>query len=55
MRQKTVGTLGILARLHRDGRAPRLGLVVEKLRRDLHFRVSDDLVREASEKASEPI
>jgi len=52
---KAIGTLGILARLHLDGRAPELELTVEKLRRDLHFRVSHELIKEAVERASEPI
>lgn len=55
MRRKAIGTLGILARLHLHGRAPQLPVMVEKLRRDLQFRVSDELVRKAIERASEPI
>jgi predicted nucleic acid-binding protein len=55
MRRKAIGTLGILTRLHLHGRAPELENMVEKLRRDLQFRVSDELVREAVERATEPI
>jgi predicted nucleic acid-binding protein len=55
MKQKTVGTLGILARLYRDGQISDLDLMVEKLRRDLRYRVSNELVLEAVSKASEPI
>lgn len=55
MEQKTVGTLKILARLHQEGRAPELHRMVQKLRRDLGYRVSQELVQEAAEKASEPI
>lgn len=55
MERKAVGTIRILARLHLDGRAPETNGLVLKLRRDLHFRVSDELVRVAIEMASEPI
>jgi uncharacterized protein len=55
MDKKAVGTLGILARLHRVGLAPELGVIVDKLRRDLRYRVSDELVQKAVENASEPI
>jgi uncharacterized protein len=55
MERKAVRTLGIIARLHREGRAPELNQMVGKLRRDLRFRVSDELIKEAVERASEPI
>ncbi len=55
MKQKAIGTLGILARLYRDGRLRDLDRIVEKLRRDLRYRVTDELVQEAVEKASQPI
>ena len=55
MGQKPIGTLAILARLERDGQAPELARMVSKLRRDLHFRVSDELVKQAIETAAEPI
>lgn len=55
MKQKAVGTIGILARLYQDGRVRDLDLLVRKLRRDLRYRVSDELVHEAIEKASTPI
>lgn len=50
-----VGTLRILARLGLEGRAPELDRMVRKLRRDLGFRVSDELVRQAVEMASQSI
>jgi predicted nucleic acid-binding protein len=55
MERKAIGTLRILARLNWEGRAPELNRMVEKLRRDLRYRVSDELVQEAIGKASEPI
>jgi predicted nucleic acid-binding protein len=55
MGRKPIGTLAILARLERDGHAPELARMVSKLRRDLHFRVSDELVRQAIETAADPI
>jgi predicted nucleic acid-binding protein len=55
MRRRAVGTLRILARLDLHGRAPNYKAMVEKLRRDLSFRASDELVREAADRASEPI
>jgi predicted nucleic acid-binding protein len=53
--QKPVGTLAILARLELDGRAPQITQMVGKLRKDLQFRVSDRIVRQAIEAAAEPI
>jgi predicted nucleic acid-binding protein len=50
-----VGTLRILARLDLEGRAPELDHMVKKLRRDLGFRASDELVRQAMEMASQSI
>ncbi len=55
MGQKPVGTLAILARLALDGHAPEFTRMVGKLRRDLQFRVSDGIVRQAIETAPEPI
>jgi uncharacterized protein len=50
-----VGTVRILARLSRDGLAAEPKFLVRKLRRDLHFRVSDHVVEEAIAIAPEPI
>jgi predicted nucleic acid-binding protein len=55
MDKKAVGTIRILARLHLDGRAPEPNALVQKLRKDLHFRASDELIRAAIKMASEPI
>ena len=50
-----VGTVRLLARLNLEGRAPELGRLVRILRRDLKFRVSDDVVRRAIDIAAVPI
>jgi uncharacterized protein len=55
MGRKPVGTLAILARLELDGHAPEITRMVGKLRRDLQFRVSDEIVKQAIRTASEPI
>jgi len=55
MGRKPVGTLRLLARLNLEGRAQEVGILVQKLRRDLAFRVSDDVVRQAIDIAVEPI
>ena len=55
MGRKAVGTLRLLARLNLEGRAPDLHGLVRVLRRDLDFRVSDEIVRQAIELAPEPI
>jgi len=52
---KTVGTLRLLARLNLEGRAPELSDLVRILRRDLEFRVSDEIVRQAIDLAAEAI
>lgn len=52
---KPVGTLRLLARLSLEGRASDVRSMVRKLRRDLRFRVSDDLIERALDAASEPI
>lgn len=52
---RSVGTLRILARLHLEGRAAELDSLVRKLRRDVGFRASDDLVQEAMKLSSETI
>lgn len=55
MGMKAVGTLRLLARLNLEGRAPELLGMVKILRRDLDFRASDDIVRQAIDLAAEPI
>lgn len=55
MGKKAVGTLRLLARLSLEGRAPELVVLVRKLRRDLDFRASDEVVHRAMDVASEPI
>lgn len=55
MGRKPVGTLRLLACLNLEGRAPELPGLVLVLRRDLDFRVSDKIVRQAIDLAAEPI
>ncbi len=55
MGRRTVGTLRLLARLNLEGRAPQLPGLVRVLRRDLDFRVSDEIVQQAIDLAAEPI
>ena len=55
MGRKPVGTLRLLARLNLEGRAQEVGILVQKLRRDLAFRVSDDIIRQAIDIAADPI
>jgi predicted nucleic acid-binding protein len=55
MGRRAVGTLRLLARLNLEGRAPDLISLVSTLRRDLDFRVSDEIVQQAIELAAEPI
>ncbi len=55
LRLKVVGTIRLLARLNRDGLAEEPMPLIRKLRRDLGFRVSDEVVREAIARAAEPI
>jgi hypothetical protein len=50
-----VGTLRLLARLSLEGRAPEVFGLVGKLRQDLEFRVSDEIVEQAIALAGEPI
>ena len=52
---KAVGTLRLLARLGLEGRAPELRALVRILRRDLNFRVADEVVQQALDIAAEPI
>lgn len=55
MSRKSLGTLRLLARLNLEGRAPELPILVKKLRDDLDFRSSDDIVQRAMDLATEPI
>jgi uncharacterized protein len=55
MGRKAVGTLRLLARLNLEGRAPEISSLVRVLRRDLDFRVSDEIVQQAIDLAAEPI
>jgi uncharacterized protein len=52
---KLVGTVRILARLHLEGRAAETDVLVRKLRKDLRFRVADEVVKQAIANAAEPI
>lgn len=52
---KTVGTLRVLARLHLQGQAEETAQLVMKLRKDLKFRVTEELVQRAITMAAEPI
>jgi predicted nucleic acid-binding protein len=55
MGRTAIGTLRLLARLNLEGRAPALPGLVRKLREDLDFRASDELVQQAIDLAAEPI
>lgn len=52
---KPVGVAGLLARLHLEGRAPDLAVMVRKLRVEIGFRIADKIIHEAMRRASEPI
>jgi predicted nucleic acid-binding protein len=52
---KAIGTVRLLARMHRQGDADEPKVLVRKLCRDLDFRVSETVVEEAIGMASEPI
>lgn len=52
---KPVGTAGLLARLNLIGFAPETRLLIGRLRRDLSFRITDNIVAEAIERAGEPL
>lgn len=55
MGRTAVGTLRLLARLHLEGHTPELRGLVRISRRDLGFRVSDEIVQQAIDLAAEPI
>lgn len=50
-----IGTVRLLARLHAEEYAPETRMLIQKLRQDLGFRVSDDIIEGAILKASDPI
>jgi len=52
---RPVGTVQILARLHREDQAEETAGLVRKLRRDIAFRVTDEIVKLAIARAVEPI
>jgi predicted nucleic acid-binding protein len=52
---KSVGTVGILARLELEGRAGNTNLLVKNLRAQFNFRVSDEIVAQAIAMAIEPL
>ena len=52
---KSVGTVGILARLELEGRADETMLLVKELRVRFDFRVSDEIVAQAIAMAIEPL
>lgn len=52
---RPVGTVRLLARLNLEGHAPDPTGLVHKLRRDLRFHVSDEIVEAAIAMAPEPI
>jgi uncharacterized protein len=55
MGRKSVGTVRLLARLSLEGRAPGVEALVAVLRKDLGFRITDEVLRQAVEMAAEPI
>ena len=50
-----VGTARVLARLHLEGQADDTAALIRKLRRDLRFRISQQVVDEAIAPAAKPI
>lgn len=52
---KSIGTVGILARLELEGRAGNTKLLVKKLRAQFNFRVSNEIVAQAIAMAIEPL
>jgi hypothetical protein len=55
MGRKAVGTSRFLARLNLEGRTPELQGLVQVLRGELDFRVSEEIVQQAIDLAAEPI
>ena len=52
---KPIGTLRLLARLHREGRATETSELANKLRRDLNFHATEEVIEAAISLSSEPI
>jgi predicted nucleic acid-binding protein len=52
---KCVGTARVLARLNLEGHAPDPNTLLRKLRREVHFWASDEVLEQAIAMASEPI
>jgi predicted nucleic acid-binding protein len=50
-----IGTIRLIARLHLEGRARDPRALVQKLRRNRRFRVSEEIIENAFAAASEPI
>jgi hypothetical protein len=50
-----VGVARILFRLQRDGQIEDAGKLINRLKRELKFRISEDVIKEASLKTEEPI
>ncbi len=50
-----VGVARILFRLQRDGQIEDAGKLINRLKRELKFRISEDVIKEASLKAEEPM
>ena len=55
MGRRSIGTVRLLARLSLEGRAPEVESLVSRLRKDLDFRVSEDVLRQAIEISAEPL
>jgi uncharacterized protein len=55
MGRKSIGTARVLARLSLEGRVPNVDGLVAVLRRDLDFRITDEVLRQAVEMAAAPI
>jgi predicted nucleic acid-binding protein len=55
MGRKSIGTARLLARLSLEGRAENIETLVAVLRKDLNFRISDEVLKKATEIAVEPI
>lgn len=52
---KCVGTVRLLARLNLEGRAEEPNVLVRKLRRDLSFRITETVVKQAISMVRDPI
>ncbi len=52
---KPIGTLRILARLHREGHVEDPQALLSNLRKEVGYRITDEIIHEAMAKADEPI